>query len=331
MASQLGIFDNRTRLGRWRLGLLLVCLAPFAVAQERYPSLAIELIVPFGPGGGDDAMTRTIAPLLQRELATPVFVSNVAGHSGNAGLTKLLVNPPDGYTIAVLSSATIAGWVLNVGYARPDDFIMLGIAQDTPSMMFIPAVSPLRSFQELLDTVKTNPGTVRIATSGVGTTDDVVLRLLGGRGYQAVNAPFSKPLERYAAVSGQRALAIYEEPGHAEKFLTSQQWRPLVVLDEVRNPHFPNVPSISEFGVSVGNIRNFRILVVSAKTPADRVKLLVDALERSLSTPDWKKYCESTLTCAHERTPQDASLRARKFYQDIEAKFPRNTMQGAQK
>jgi tripartite-type tricarboxylate transporter receptor subunit TctC len=218
-----------------------------------------------------------------------------------------------------------------VGYARPNDFIMLGVAQDTPSMIFISSSSPLRSFQEFLEAIKSHPGTVRVATSGVGTTDDVVLRLLGVRGYQTVNAPFSKPLERYAAISGQRALAIYEEPGYAAEFLKNQQWRPLVAVDDVRNPLFPNTPCLSEFGVTVGNIRNFRILAVSAKTPADRVKSLVEAVERSLATPEWKKYCESTSTCAKESTQLEAATRVAKFFGDMKTKLPRSApAQGAQ-
>jgi tripartite-type tricarboxylate transporter receptor subunit TctC len=297
------------RVGRCALAVLLALLAQLAAAQERYPTLAIELIVPFGPGGADDAMARKLAPLLQRDLATPVFVTNVAGHSGNAGLTKLLVNPADGYTVAVLSSSTIAAWVLDVGYARLEDFTVLGLVQESTSMLFIPATSPARTSQEFLD----------------GTTDDVVLRLLGARGYQTVGAPFSKPLERYAAVAEQRVHAIFEETGHAQTFLRSQHWRPLVVVDEVRHPQFPEVPCVSELGVSAGNFRNFRLLVVGAKTPPERVRLLADVIARSLLTADWKSYCESTWSCSSPWSAQEAAVRARQLYRDVESKFAKGT------
>jgi tripartite-type tricarboxylate transporter receptor subunit TctC len=313
------------RVGRCALAVLLALLAQLAAAQERYPTLAIELIVPFGPGGADDAMARKLAPLLQRDLATPVFVTNVAGPSGNAGLTKLLVNPADGYTVAVLSSSTIAAWVLDVGYARLEDFTVLGLVQESTSMLFIPATSPARTSQEFLDSVKANPTRLRVATSGAGTTDDVVLRLLGARGYQTVGAPFSKPLERYAAVAEQRVHAIFEETGHAQTFLRSQHWRPLVVVDEVRHPQFPEVPCVSELGVSAGNFRNFRLLVVGAKTPPERVRLLADVIARSLLTADWKSYCESTWSCSSPWSAQEAAVRARQLYRDVESKFPKGT------
>ena len=91
------------------LGLSAALLAgPFcALAQEVYPSRPIEMIVPWGPGGGSDQTGRKVAKLLENELKVSLPVVNVPGATGNTGILKLIAGRPDGYSLAVLAADTL--------------------------------------------------------------------------------------------------------------------------------------------------------------------------------------------------------------------------------
>ena len=288
-----------------------------ATAQEKFPSQSIEIVATFGPGGGADLMARKMAQLLEPILGVPVFVSNVAGASGNAGLTKMLLNPPDGYTVATLIAPSVSAWASGIGTVTPDDFTILAVVMDTPSMLFVPADSPFQTFKEFLDYAKANPGKLRVATSGIGTEDDITLKYLASLGYRTVNVPYAKPLERYASPFGKRTHAIYEQPGDVAEFLASKKLRPLVVFDRERHPDFKDVPASKEFGLEISDLYLFRALVVPAKTPPQTVKILADAIDRALASPEWKKFCAENLSCAKKYIPEQAKAYVKKYYETV--------------
>ena len=294
--------------------LALATAAPLAMAQEKYPSRPVELVVTFGPGGGADGMGRKMSQLLEKQLGVPFPVSNVGGASGNAGLTKVLTSAPDGYTVGTLIALTVSSWSAGLGTAKAEDFAIVAVTQDSPSMFFVPADSPFKTYQELLDFAKANPGKLKVATSGYGTQDDITLKYFANKGYKMTNVPFAKPAERYASPIGKHTDAIYEEPGDVAPFLQAGQLRPLVVFDDVRHAAFKDTPASKELGFQISDLPNFRTLAVSAKTPPERVKVLADAVNAALDTPEWKKFCADTYTCASRRyTPAEAQTYVKAF------------------
>ncbi|MDP3672131.1 MAG: tripartite tricarboxylate transporter substrate binding protein [Telluria sp.] len=288
-----------------------------AFAQEKYPSRPIEMVVTFGPGGGADAMGRKMSQILEKKLGVPMPVSNVAGASGNAGLTKLMTNPADGYTAATLIALSVSAWASGLGTARPEDFAVVAVAQDSPSMLFVPADSPFKTAQQFLDHAKANPGKLKVATSGYGTQDDITLKYMASLGYKTTNVPFAKPAERYASPLGRHTDAIYEEPGDVAQFLQAKQLRPLIVFDDNRHAFFKEVMTSKELGMQISDLPNFRTIAVPAKTPPERVKLLADAVNAALDTPEWKEFCAATYTCTKKYTPQEAQAHVAQFYQRV--------------
>jgi tripartite-type tricarboxylate transporter receptor subunit TctC len=260
-------------------------------------------------------MARKIAQLLEPSIGVPLSVTNIPGGSGNAGLTKLLNNPPDGYTIAVLIGVTVSSWASGIGYAKPDDFDVLAIPQQSASMLFVPADSSFKTFRALLDYAKTNPGRLKVATAGYGSNDDITLKYFDALGYRMINVPYAKPEQRYASSFGKRTHAIYEEPGDVAGLLASKRLRPLVVFDTERHAAFEDVPSSQELGFEINDLPSLRTLVVRAGTPADRRRTLVNAIARALETPQWKKFCAETHTCTRPYTPEQATQRVRNFFE----------------
>lgn len=288
-----------------------------AWAQEKYPSRPIEMIVTFGPGGGADTMGRKMSQLLEKKLGVPMPVSNVAGASGNAGLTKLLTNPADGYTVATLIALSVAASATGLGTSKPDDFTVIAVTQDSPSMLFVPVDSPFKTIKQFLDHAKANPGKIKVATSGYGTQDDITLKYLASLGYKTTNVPFAKPAERYASPLGKHTDAIYEEPGDVAQFIQGKKLRPLVVFDDRRHESFKDVPTSKELGMSISDLPNFRAIAVPAKTPPDRVKAMAGAIDSVLDSPEWKKFCADTYTCTKKYTQQEAQAHVKQFYETV--------------
>lgn len=289
-----------------------------AVAQEKYPSRPVEVVVTFGPGGGADSMGRKLSQLLEKQLGVPFPVSNVGGASGNAGLTKVLTSAPDGYTVGTLIALTVSSWASGLGTAKPQDFTIVAVTQDSPSMMFVPTDSPFKTYQDMLDFAKANPGKLKIATSGYGTQDDITIKYFGAKGYKMTNVPFAKPAERYASPIGHHTDAIYEEPGDVAPFLAAKQIRPLVVFDDERHPAFKDTPSSKELGFQISDLPNFRTIAVSATTPPEKVKILADAINAVLDGADWKKFCADNYTCASRRyTPNEAQVYVKEFQDKV--------------
>lgn len=285
-------------------------------AQDKFPSRPIEIVVTFGPGGGADAMGRKMSQLLESILKVPLPVVNVAGASGNAGLAKVITSAPDGYTMGTLIALSVSSWASGLGTTKASDFAIVGVVQDSPSMLFVRQDSPFKTFKDFLDHAKANPGQLKIATSGYGTQDDITIKYFANQGFRTTNVPFAKPAERYASPIGGHTDAIYEEPGDVAPFLQSGQLRPLVVFDDKRHPAFPDTPASKEMGFEISDLPNFRTLVVSAKTPPQQVKILADAVNQALDSAEWKEFCKQTYTCASNRfTPEEAQAYVNQFYE----------------
>ncbi len=291
-----------------------------AQAEDKYPNRPVELVVTFGPGGGADAMGRKMSQLLEKQLSVPFPVSNVGGASGNAGLTKVLTAAPDGYTAGTLIALTVSSWAAGLGTAKAEDFAIAAVTQDSPSMLFVPADSPFKTFKDLLEHAKANPGKLKVATSGYGTQDDITLKYFANKGYPMTNVPFAKPAERYASPLGKHTDAIYEEPGDVAPFLKAGQLRPLVVFDDERHQAFKDTASSKELGFEISDLPNFRTISLSAKTPPDKVMVLSKAINAAMATPEWKAFCAETYTCASRAyTPAEAQVYVKAFQDKVAA------------
>lgn len=290
-----------------------------AVSAQDYPNRPIELAVTFGPGGGADVMGRQMAKLLEEPLGVPLPVANVAGASGNAGLTHLRTNPADGYTVGTLISLTVASWASGLGDNEPEDFRVVAVVQSSPSFLFVPASSPHKSGKELFDHARSHPGEITVATSGYGTQDDVTLKLLTDAGVEMKNVPFQAPAERYASPIGGHTQAIYEEPGDVAQFIEAGQLVPVVVFSSERHPAFPDVPTSAELGIDISGLDNFRSLAVRAGTPDDIVDRLQEAVLGAVATDDWQAFCKKTYSCIEPVTGDAAQAMISGFRSQIAA------------
>jgi len=280
---------------------LVVSLAP---AQEKYPSRPVEIIVPWGPGGGADQLARLTAKLTEPILGTSFPVINTPGATGATGMAKLLTDQADGYSMAVYiadTNALLAGpnprWKLS-------DITPIAVMMQVPSFLFVAQDSPIKDWGQFEKEARAKPKTLKVATLGFGSVDDMTLQYLATKGITVVEVPYAKPSERYVSVIGGHVDALYEQAGDVRQFILNKQMRPIIIFGKERLPAFKDVPSSYELGFHIA-LPQFRSYVVKAGTPPDRVKLLSDAMAKVAATPEYQKFLEENFSAKDSFIPAD--------------------------
>jgi tripartite-type tricarboxylate transporter receptor subunit TctC len=277
--------------------LMAMGFAGSAAAQEKFPVRPIELIVPWGPGGGADQLARLVSKLMEPMVAQGVPVVNVAGATGATGMAKLLSAPADGYSMAVYiadSHALLAGkdarWKMS-------DIVPVAVLIQAPSFIFVAQDSRFKTWADFEKEARANPGKLKIATLGFGSVDDFSLKTIEAKGIKFVQVPFSKPSERYVSILGGHADALYEQAGDVGSFLRGKQMRPILMFGDKRSASFKDIATSYEAGFKVA-LPQFRAIVVRAGTPPDRLKVLSEAFAKIAQAPEYKKFLEEQFAAA---------------------------------
>jgi tripartite-type tricarboxylate transporter receptor subunit TctC len=280
---------------------LVVANAP---AQEKYPSRPVEIIVPWGPGGGADQLGRLTAKLIEPTLGTSVPVINTPGATGATGMAKLLTDQADGYSMAIYiadTNALLAGpnprWKLS-------DLQPISVMMQVPSFLFVAQNSPIKDWAQFEKEARAKPKTLKVATLGFGSVDDMTLQYLASKGITVVEVPYAKPSERYVSVIGGHVDALYEQAGDVRQFILNKQIRPIIIFGKERLAAFKDVPSSYELGYKIA-LPQFRSYVVKAGTPADRVKILSDAMAKAAATPEYQKFLADNFAAKDSFLPAD--------------------------
>jgi tripartite-type tricarboxylate transporter receptor subunit TctC len=291
-------------LTRLMLAAATLVLATPVTAQEKYPSRPVEIIVPWGPGGGADQLGRLSAKLMEPALGTSLPVLNVPGATGATGMAKLLAGEADGYSMAIYiadTNALLAGqsprWTM-------DDIVPVAVMMQVPSFIFVAQNGRFKDWAQFEAEARAKPNTLRVATLGFGSVDDMTLTFLASKGIKVVEVPYAKPSERYVSVIGGHVDALYEQAGDVRQFIVNQQIRPILIFGKQRLPAFKDVPSSHELGYPIA-LPQFRSFVVKAGTPPARVKALSDAMAKVAAHPEFKEFLEEQYAAKDSYIPAE--------------------------
>lgn len=281
---------NRSRTTRRvALGLSFGALTLPLLGQARaaaFPERPIELIVPWGPGGGADQLGRKVAQLWEPLLQVSLPVINVPGASGVTGLAKMLAAPADGYSVSVITADTI-GLQAEPGQSwQLEDIAPLGVLIQQTSFFFVRQESPFQSWAELVAAAMERE--LKVAITGFGTADDQTVNYYRAKGLKLTAVPFAKPGERYAAVVGGNADLLYEQAGDVRSFLEAGQFKPVIHFAKARGD-FPDVPTATELGDPL-TAKAYRGIIIRADTPPEITQKLIDTLQEVAASADFKAY-----------------------------------------
>jgi len=280
-----------------KLTLALICIFATmggAWAEENYPRRPVELVVPYGAGGGADQLARMIGKMLEADLKTSFPVLNIPGAVGNTGMTKLLAAPADGYSVAVLIGDTIATVMTGGARWKLADVTPLGIMIRQNSGFFVQQNSRFKTWNDVVTEAKARPGAIKVAILGFGSVDDMTVNYLADKGIKLVSVPYAAPGERYTSILGGHVDLLFEQAGDIHSFLDSKQVRPLLFLSEDRAEGFADIPASKEVGLEI-YLPQYRAIVVKAGTDPKHVKLLADAIAKAVKTPEYAAFLKESL------------------------------------
>jgi tripartite-type tricarboxylate transporter receptor subunit TctC len=269
-------------------GLALPALAPSRPARAAgWPDRPITLVVPFGPGGGNDVTARTLGQFLEKELGQGVVVVNRPGAGGEIGINAVADARPDGYTFGILNTPGLATIPIE---RKPrwglDSFTFVAGLVDDPGVIAVHPDSGIRTAAELIAAARRTDG-FTIAAQGLGSTSFLSVRLLE----QAAGVKF-EPVIYPALPQGVMALGQKEVGGAAANLgegmvmAEGKPWQVVGVMSDERSPVAPQIPTFREQGldVTIGSLRGF---VGPKGVPAEIVERLDTAIAKVFADPDY--------------------------------------------
>jgi tripartite-type tricarboxylate transporter receptor subunit TctC len=263
--------------------LILICLM-FVVAffnisgAAEYPTKAIQMVVPFPPGGGADTAARIVSEKVAERLGQPVAVVNKPGAGGVLGVYAALGAPPDGYTIFVCSSAGIGAPIARKGvtFNVIKDFKPINLAVNSPYLVFVKKEARWATFEDLIEEAKKNPGKLTYSSSGYGGTNHFAGELLKMHAnVNVTHIPMEGDSPALTAVLGGHVDFNPGQFSSSYKFLKAGSIRGLLVMAKKRLPDFPDIPTTIDKGLPF-TIGSWQAFLVRSETPSE----IIDKLEK---------------------------------------------------
>lgn len=298
------------------LGLLFVLVPVFSFAQD-FPTKPVNVIVTFAPGGTLDTATRILATKAEKFLGQAVLVSNVGGGGGSVALAQVATKKPDGYEI---TSCTSTGLIripqLRAVPYGPDDFIPVMHYAAVESGVVVKSDSAYKTFKDLVDFAKQNPGKVTYATSGAGSPMHMAMEFVAMKeGLKWTHVPQTGGAPGLAAVLG----------GHVTAMSDSTEWLPhvkegslrlLATHGEKKMKSFPNVPTFRDLGYDFINETVFMIAAPKG-TPAPVIKKLDESFRKAMDDPQFVQTIANIEFAVSYRNSADT----KKYLDDAYARF----------
>jgi tripartite-type tricarboxylate transporter receptor subunit TctC len=233
---------------------LVAAAALFAAAlparAQGYPTKPITWIVPFSAGGPTDALARTIAERVSREVGQSIVIDNSPGAGGTVGAAKAARATPDGYTMLVGHMGYMGAapaLYKKLGYDPVKDFAPVFRFPDTPMVLMVRKDHPAKDIQALVDYGRKNPGKLFISNAGMGSSSHLIAALFASSAGMKVSlVPYKGAGPALIDVIGGQVDGMFDQTNTALPQITESKVRPLAVTSASRVPQLKDVPTLAE-------------------------------------------------------------------------------------
>ena len=263
----------------------LTAISGVALAQE-YPVKPITLIVPWPAGGSTDIAMRAIGEVASKHLGQPVVIDNKAGGGGTVGpATMAAAAKPDGYTISQIPVTVFRIPLMQqVSWNADTDFSYIVHLTGYTFGVTTSAESQFKTWKDVVDFAKANPGKVTYATPGAGTSLHIGMEQIAGlAGIKLRQVPFKGGAETNAAVLGEHTMLQADSTGW-KPLVDAGKLRLLMVWTDKRSPNFPDAPTLKELGYNLVYDSPFGIAGPKGMDPKIVAKLH-DAFKKAIDDP----------------------------------------------
>ncbi len=275
-------------------GAIVLASAP-AAAQDRYPSKRLTWTIAFGPGGGNDIMSRTLISIMEKYKLYPegIVPDNKAGGSGAVGWGYLFNQKGNPYHISSTSGSFITTPLQANTPWQPASFTPVALLASDDLIIAVNGKSRIRSFKEFLDQAKARSPS--IGGMGAVNVDFIVPKLLSEKaGFKFEYVSFNKQGELTTAVLSSALDAMMVNPGEVLGLLQSGDLRALAYSGKKTPAVLGNIPTFGEAGYELG-ISMPRGLVLAPDVPKEAQQWWIETVKKIVQTPEWKAYVDKQL------------------------------------
>lgn len=291
------------------LALLCLCDPGFAAAQD-YPNRPVKIVVPFGAGGGTDALARFLARGLEQRLGQPFIIENRGGSGTTLGATAVARSEPDGYTIMLATASTFAvapGLYKKLAYDPTKDFSPIMLLASVPFVLTVNPSLGVSTVQELIALAKSKPGELSYASAGVGSVHHIFTELLMTMtGIDMKHVPYRGGAQAINDVVAGHVPVYFADVGPAAPLIKAGNLKALGVTTATRTANLPDVPTLHEAGVVGYEANTWQMMVGPARMPEPSVAKLNAALADFMRMPQTQQHFIALGMQPTTSTPQQA-------------------------
>jgi len=256
---------------------------------QAYPTRPIRLVVPFPPGGPTDITGRLVAQWLSEKLGT-VVVENKGGAGGTVGTRAAAAADPDGYTLLLGGTSTLAINPVvfkDLNYDPVTSFTPVAMVSTSPFVLVVNPALPVHSVGDFIAYATANPGKVNFGSAGVGTTPHLTGELFKALAkVDIVHVPYKGGGPVIADLLGGQIQLTFELMTVLMPLIEAGELRPLAIATETRSADLPDVPTMAEAGVPGCLSSSWFGIVGPTGTPAVIVDKLNAEINNGLRSSD---------------------------------------------
>ena len=291
------------------------------VRAQNYPNRAITLVLPAAPGDSTDISGRIMAEELAKLLKVPVVPLNKPGAGGAIGTDTVAKAKNDGYTLVLGNNAAlISGRIINPETAAYDpfkDLTPLGLVTRAPAVFVVRSDALYKTFKELVEYSKANPGKVRVGTFGTGSIGHFTLEIINSlTGAGMTMVPFRGASPAVTALLGGHVEGAVPAIGVASSHIKSGSMRPVVMSSKF--PGFPDVPTLPELGFKQNLLGVWWGFFGPPGLPTEVMGTLVPTIEKMAKDPAITSRLAAVGVAPDYKSPEKLLVEMREEYKVVE-------------
>ena len=271
-------------------GAAAIALPGLALAQDKYPSKAIQWICPYAAGGNADNRSRQVARVMGAMLGQPIVVDNKAGAGGNIGTEAIARAKPDGYTLGMGNFAPLAvnkALFKKINFDPQTDLVPIGLIERGPLILMVRNDSPYRSVKDIVAAARAEPGKLSYASGGIGGTHHLSGALFEhAAGIDMIHAPYKSGSAGATDLMGGQVQMMFEQMYAAMPSIKGGKLRALAITSKTRSPLAPEIPTMAEQGYPEVEVLNWQGLVGPKGMAPELVRQLNSVLNKALQEPE---------------------------------------------
>jgi tripartite-type tricarboxylate transporter receptor subunit TctC len=263
-------------------------LSSVPLHAQTYPERAVTMVVPFPAGGATDPVSRAVAQRMSEAWGQPVVVVNRPGAAGSVGAEAVLRAPPDGYMLLIGTTAFAISPAIypKMSYDVLADLAPVSQLVITPNVLTVHPSVPARSVRELIAVARAQPGVLRSASAGTGSSNHLALVLFRMQaGIDIRHIPYKGAAPALTDTVGGHVDMTFVPSVGAVPLVQAGRLRALGVTSVARSPALPQVPTIHEAGLPGYEASSWVSLFVHAATPRPIVTRIHATVTEALRSP----------------------------------------------